>query len=257
MHKIVDLEVVGSFPTGSAKICSHCGSGGALPPHAKWARSLKSGTCFASRLKQERYLSGPPHFVHSSSRRSKEMESCYIAESASLEAMKEHRGISRRYGEDPLDKPFKRSIGQPGRSLALGARCRGFKSLCSDHLLRNGLEIDPAWSHKPNEESAILSSATNLLRYNISTMIFDKYSRVSRMVRQRTVLVSSNERYAKRDECSNRSTRPLIRGLSAIASSSLAPGANFMRVSSNWLGREVFILKISGIVPRCPCHNPC
>lgn len=80
------------------------------------------------------------------------MESRYIAESASLEAMKEHRGISRRYGEDPLDKPFKRSIGQSGSS---------------DHLLRIGLEIDPAESHKPNEESAILSSATNLNKYNM------------------------------------------------------------------------------------------
>ena len=46
------------------------------------------------------------------------------------------------------------------RVLDLGSRSCGFESHLSDHLLRVGLEIDPAWSHKPNEESAILSPAT-------------------------------------------------------------------------------------------------
>ena len=147
----------GSIPREPAKICSHCGSGGALPPHATisifWFRRFMSETshregkaqffmpnerdpgpvktcgfmgvwhsgyciCFASRLPWVRVPLLPP-FVHSSSGRSKTMERRYIAERASLEAMKEHLGISRRYGEDPLDKPLS-EIGADSCSQVLG-----------------------------------------------------------------------------------------------------------------------------------------
>ena len=40
-----------------------------------------------------------------------------------------------RSAEDCIDPDTYRSIAQPGRAPALGAGCRGFESLCSDHPL--------------------------------------------------------------------------------------------------------------------------